>query len=184
MRSSLLSIVILLLLSNSFIAQKTNEDDYATSSSAKSKPEAVIPFRDRLVFGGSLGGYFGNPTYLQVNPMIGYRTTPWWINGIGVNYIYTSIGGYSENIYGGSIWTRAYILKALIAHSEFEVLRREASDQFGNSASATVPVWLVGAGYNSGGRIRFSAMIMYDLIQDPNSPYNNPIIRLGGLFGF
>jgi hypothetical protein len=107
-----------------------------------------------------------------------------WVNGIGVNYIYTSVGGYSENIYGGSIWTRAYIQKALIAHSEFEVLRREASDQFGNSASATVPVWLVGAGYNSGGRVRFSAMIMYDLIQDPNSPYNNPIIRLGGLFGF
>jgi len=25
---------------------------------------------------------------------------------------------------------------------------------------------------------------MYDLIQDPNSPYSNPIFRVGGLFGF
>ncbi len=166
------------------VAQQTSEDDYAQSTAHNNTPKAKIPFRDRLVFGGNVGGYFGNPTYLQVNPMIGYRTTPWWVNGVGFNYTYVSAGGYAENMYGSSLWTRAYVVKTGILHSEFEMLRREASDQFGNTASVTVPVWLVGAGYTSGGRIGFNAMVLYDLIQDSNSPYSNPIFRVGGLFGF
>ncbi len=165
-------------------AQKTSEEDYASPTQKKETPDNIIPLRDRLVFGGSLGGYFGNPTYLMANPMIGYRTKPWWVNGVGFSITYISSNGYSENIYGASLWSRAYIKQTIIAHSEFELLRREASDQFGNQASVNVPVWLVGAGYNSGGRIRLSAMLLYDLIQDPNSPYSNPIIRVGGLFGF
>jgi hypothetical protein len=120
----------------------------------------------------------------MANPMIGYKTRDWWVNGVGMNLTYVSSGGYSETMYGGSIWSRAYIKRAFIAHSEFELLRREASDQFGNEFSVNVPIWLVGAGYNSGGRIGFSAMILYDLIQDPNSPYSNPVFRVGGLFGF
>ena len=165
-------------------AQKTSEEDYASPTQKKETPDNIIPLRDRLVFGGSLGGYFGNPTYLMANPMIGYRTKPWWVNGVGFSITYISSNGYSENIYGASLWSRAYIKNTIIAHSEFEMLRREASDQFGNQASVNVPVWLVGAGYNSGGRIRLSAMLLYDLIQDPNSPYSNPIFRVGGLFGF
>jgi len=177
--------IALLLSSQKLCSQKTTEEDYATSSAKSKTPATQTRWQDRLVFGGNLGGYFGNPTYLQLSPMVGYRTTDWWVNGIGVNYTYVSSSGYQENIYGASIWTRAYLLKALIAHSEFEILQRNAIDRYGNTAQANVPVWLVGAGYNSGGsRLGLSAMIMYDLIQDPNSPYNNPIIRIGGLFGF
>jgi hypothetical protein len=131
-----------------------------------------------------MGGFLGNPTYLMANPMIGYRMNDWWVNGVGFNLTYSSSGRYQEMMYGSSLWSRAYIVKTIIAHSEFEMLRREARNQFGNQAAVDVPVWLVGAGYNSGGRISFSAMIMYDLIQDPNSPYSNPIFRVGGLFGF
>lgn len=184
MRSWIILVLLLFSYSIEIDAQKTSEEDYATASPGKESAKNKAPFRDRLVFGGNMGGYFGNPTYLQLNPMIGYRTTDWWINGVGVNYTYIASGGYRENMIGGSVWTRAYVAQRLIAHSEFELLRRTARNQFGNSGSVNVPVWLVGAGYSSGGRIGFSAMIMYDLIQDPNSPYSNPIIRLGGLFGF
>ena len=179
-------LVILLLLSNvlPLHAQKTTEEDYASSSAKKEETQPKQPFRDRLVFGGNFGGAFGATTFFQVNPMIGYRTNDWWVNGIGLNYFYVSQGGTSQSNYGASVWSRAYVVKTIIAHTEFEMLRREASDRYGNMASVNVPVWLVGAGYNSGGRIGFSAMIMYDLIQDPNSPYSNPIFRVGGLFGF
>jgi len=184
MRIILYIVFLLASVLPSVHAQKTSEEDYASPTQKKETPDNIIPLRDRLVFGGSLGGYFGNPTYLMANPMIGYRTKPWWVNGVGFSITYISSNGYSENIYGASLWSRAYIKKTIIAHSEFEMLRREASDQFGNQASVNVPVWLVGAGYNSGGRIRLSAMLLYDLIQDPNSPYSNPIFRVGGLFGF
>ncbi len=184
MRNSILFSILMLAFSVQLYAQKTTEDEYATAINKNAEKNNPKPLRDRLVFGGNLGGYFGNPTYLQVSPMLGYRTTPSWYNGIGLNYTFIALGGYRENMIGGSVWSRAYIAQRLIAHSEFEMLRREARDNFGNRSLANVPVWLVGAGYASGGPIGFSAMIMYDLIQDPNSPYSNPIIRLGGLFGF
>ena len=178
-------IILLLILNTMHIyAQKTTEEDYATSSAKKENTQPEIPFRDRLVFGGNFGGAFGATTFFQVNPMIGYRTKEWWVNGVGLNYFYVSQGGISQSNYGASLWSRAYIVKTIIAHTEFEMIRREASDRYGNMASVNVPVWLVGAGYSSGGRIGFSAMVMYDLIQDPNSPYSNPIFRVGGLFGF
>lgn len=181
----LLCIVICLWASFSAHAQKTSEEDYVGGTAKKTAPVAKTPWQDKLVFGGNLGGYFGNPTYFQLNPMVGYRTTPWLINGIGVNYTYFATNGYRENIYGTSVWTRATVFKTLFAHTEFELLKRSAFDGLGNTTEAIVPVWLVGAGYNSGGgRLGLSAMIMYDLIQDPNSPYNQPIIRIGGLFGF
>ncbi len=178
--------IILLLILNTMhsYAQKTTEEDYATSATKKENTQPEIPFRDRLVFGGNFGGAFGATTFFQLNPMIGYRTKEWWVNGVGLNYFYVSQGGISQSNYGASLWSRAYIVKTIIAHTEFEMIRREASDRYGNMASVNVPVWLVGAGYSSGGRIGFSAMVMYDLIQDPNSPYSNPIFRVGGLFGF
>ena len=184
MRIILWTLLLLAFFLPAMHAQKTSEEDYASPTNKNEIPSNAIPLRDRLVFGGSLGGFFGNPTYLMANHMIGYRTKPWWVNGVGFNITYISSNGYTENIYGSSLWSRAYIKQTIIAHSEFELLRREASDQFGNQATVDVPVWLVGAGYNSGGRIRFSAMVLYDLIQDPNSPYSNPIFRVGGLFGF
>jgi hypothetical protein len=184
MRFLFILMLTLVSLEIRLCAQKTTEEDYASSTMRKETPQAKIPFRDRLVFGGNMGGFLGNTTYLMANPMIGYRMNDWWINGVGVNLTYISSGGYQEIMYGSSLWSRAYIVKTIIAHSEFELLRREAKDQYGNSGAVNVPVWLVGAGYNSGGRIGFSAMIMYDLIQDPNSPYSNPIFRVGGLFGF
>ena len=180
-----LFIICLLCSSLCGHSQKTTEDDYASGTEKKASTAAKTRWQDNLVFGGNLGGSFGNPSYFQLNPMVGYRTTQWWINGIGLNYTYFSTNAYRENIYGASVWTRATVFKTLFAHSEFEILKRSAFDGFGNTAEATVPVWLVGAGYNSGGsRLGLSAMIMYDLIQDPNSPYNQPMIRIGGLFGF
>ena len=184
MRLPAFIILLLILNTTHSYAQKTTEEDYATSAAKKENTQPEIPFRDRLVFGGNFGGAFGATTFFQLNPMIGYRTNEWWVNGVGLNYFYVSQGGISQSNYGASVWSRAYVLKTIIAHTEFEMLRREASNRYGNMASVNVPVWLVGAGYNSGGRIGFSAMIMYDLIQDPNSPYSNPIFRVGGLFGF
>lgn len=182
----LLSILVLFFsLSLCVHGQTTPEEDYAGESVKKPTIPIKTRWQDKLVFGGNLGGSFGNPTYFQLNPMVGYRTTPWLINGVGVNYTYFATNAYRENIYGLSAWTRATVFKTLFAHTEFELLKRSAYDAFGNTAEAIVPVWLVGAGYNSGGgRLGLSAMIMYDLIQDPNSPYNQPMIRIGGLFGF
>jgi len=46
-------------------------------------------------------------------------------------------------------------------------------------------MWLVGGGYYTrlGGRSRVGATVLFDVIEDRDSFYNNPIIRGGVLFG-
>jgi len=43
---------------------------------------------------------------------------------------------------------------------------------------------LVGGGYSIGGQLGFNALFLFDLIRNPNTPYSNRIIRMGGLFTF
>lgn len=166
-------------------AQKTSEDDYAASNKKEEKREQKVPFKDRLVYGGNIGGYFGTRSFLQLNPMVGYKTTSWWLNGVGLNYIYASGGGIKQNVYGASVWSRAYIYKSLMLHTEFEMLSLNYTAQNGARFTAQVPVWFVGAGYQTRSNgIGLGFMILYDLIQDPNSPYSTPVFRVGGLIGF
>jgi|GEM_PF-386201 hypothetical protein len=180
-----LSLAICFIFINTSFAQKT-EDDYATDKSNSTKQEKPKPpFRDRLVFGGNLGGYFGNQTFVQINPMVGYKTTDWWINGVGVNYMYVSSRNYSQSVYGASVWSRAYAFKSIFAQTEFEMLKLTARNPLNETFRANVPVWFVGGGYQSTGQgFGLSIMMLYDVIQDPNSPYNTPVFRIGGLFGF
>lgn len=167
-------------------AQKTESDDYVTNTPKTPPKEVKPPFRDRLVFGGNLGGAFGTNSYFQINPMVGYKTTSWWVNGVGLNYIYASSAGIRQNIIGGSIWSRAYLFKNFILHTEYEQMQRSLSDNFGNRLQVNVPVWFVGGGYqnNVGGGIGISALVLFDVINDPNSPYISPVVRIGGLWGF
>jgi hypothetical protein len=179
-------IIALLLLSGAVgHAQKTTEEDYASGEKAKEKVEAKPPFRERLVFGGNLGGYFGSSAYLQINPMVGYKTNDWWVNGVGLNYIFASSGGARQNVIGASVWSRAHIFKSLILQTQFEGLKLNGINRYGELYTANVPVWLVGGGFRSrAGNGGLSALILYDLIQDPNSPYSMPVFQIGGLIGF
>jgi hypothetical protein len=181
----MLCLTILLLISYCSTAQKTEDDDYAGTPSVEKPVPQKIPFNERLVFGGNFGGFFGPVSYLQINPMVGVKMNKWWINGVGLNYIYTGGSGVRQHVYGASVWSRAYAFKSVFVHTEYERLLRTASDQFGNNYRANVPVWLVGAGYqDNAGRLGLSILVLYDLIQDPNSPYSMPIFRIGGLIGF
>lgn len=182
---AVIMLLLLLTLSQVASAQKT-DDDYATDQSVKSPNEKPKPpFTERLVFGGNLGGYFGNQTFVQINPMVGYKTTSWWINGVGLNYMYVSSRNYSQSVYGASVWSRAYAFRSLFAQTEFEMLKLTARNPLNETFRANVPVWFVGGGYQSTGQgFGLSIMMLYDVIQDPNSPYSTPVFRIGGLFGF
>jgi hypothetical protein len=166
-------------------SQKTEEDDYASGTQKTDVPKKKIPFNERLLVGGNFGGYFGAVSYVQINPMVGVKMNKWWVNGVGLNYIYTGGSGIRQHVYGASVWSRAYAFRSVFVHTEYEQLLRTASDQFGNNYRANVPVWLVGGGYqDNAGRLGLSILVLYDLIQDPNSPYTMPIFRIGGLIGF
>ena len=167
------------MLSNIVFGQKTTEDEYATTQKKEETKKDKPLFKERLTFGGNLGGYFGTNSFFQVNPMVGYKMNDWWVNGIGFNYMYFSQGPYNASIYGASVWSRAYIAQRFLIHTEFENLNLPRYINV-DGGRENVPVWLIGAGIQTNG---FGVMILYDVIGDPRSPYSTPIFRIGGMFG-
>jgi hypothetical protein len=76
-------------------------------------------WKDRIVVGGSLGAQFGNSTYVEVSPIVGYKVTDMFTAGVGfsyqyykVNYNVITIDDYSMSVYGPScIFTTRYHLR-------------------------------------------------------------------------
>ena len=137
------------------------------------------PFKDRLVYGGNVGAFFGAATFVNLNPMVGYKIADPWVAGVGLNYLYYNTPGFNGSLFGKSVWTRLYFLDQFFAHSEFESIRygQTGIEQLNQR---NVNVALVGLGYQSN---YFGIAVLYDLIQDPYSPYSSPIIRIGGMLG-
>ncbi len=149
-------------------------------------------FWDKVYFGGNFGLQFGDQTVVDVNPLIGYRVTEKLSVGITATYIYykfrdpyyTSLS-YSSNIYGGSIFARYFLLENIFAHVEGELLNLEVPNPIlRRNVREDIFGFYVGGGYRQplGDRSSLNILLLYNLNDNANSPYQNPIIRIG--FGF
>lgn len=189
MKIKILLIILLNLITASIFAQ-TEEDPSVKD----------LQFNQRLVFGGGFGMQFGNVTLLDLSPSIGYRVTDQLILGTGISYKYNHIKDYTldlnsgkwydynSNVFGGSIWSRYYLLQNIFAHAEIEQLRINYKYTSFSSTTPTniksgvdVTSVLVGGGYRQplGGHVFFNILILFNLNETEFSPYNNPIIRAG-----
>lgn len=162
---------------------------------ANAQEQPTKSFWDRIYFGGNLGLGFGtNSTYVDVSPQVGYKITDRFSAGVGVTYIYykekfTAYGmtyKYETSIYGGDIFSRYFFTESLFGHVETGALNLDVPEQLTHYPYTVtygrewVPNLLVGGGFRSGGeKVSFMIMLLYDLIDDPNSPYQNPILRIG-----
>jgi hypothetical protein len=140
----------------------------------------------RLFFGGNFGLTFGNFTFINISPQVGYRVSPIFSAGTGLNFIYQSDKYYSGSRevkntlgYAGlNIFGRVNPYKFIILNAQPELnyvwgtTRVEGLDD-SKIDSKFVPSFLVGVGaaIPMGGRGRMIAMLQYDLIQDNWSPY-------------
>jgi hypothetical protein len=147
------------------------------------------PFIDRLTFGGHLGLQFGNQTYVEVAPLVGYRITERLIAGIGLKYIYYKFDDrylvYSDHLYGGGPFARYLIFEELFVHVEHEVLNMRVYDYLTRTFQRkNISSVFVGGGYRQmiGDNSAIELMLLYNINESINSPYINPIFRVG--FGF
>ncbi len=155
-------------------------------------PQEGEKFWDKVYFGGNFGLQFGDQTVVDVNPLIGYRLTEKLSVGFTATYIYYKFKdpynpsySYSSDIYGGSIFTRYFLLENIFAHIEGEVLNLEVPNYVLNRyVREDIFGFYVGGGYRQplGDRSSLNILLLYNLNEDRNSPYQNPIIRIG--FGF
>lgn len=138
---------------------------------------------DKLIVGGNLGAAFGTITLVEISPQIGYLVKPNLLLGLGGRYIYyeerSTFVNYSTNIYGGGPFAQFYFLENFIAHAEYEILNLD--DFRDPSERVNIESIFVGGGYRSmiGGNSFFSILLLYNLNETYNSPYANPVFRIG-----
>lgn len=188
LQKTLLAGIICLLVQLPVKAQ-SNEDN----------PYASLPFKKRLFYGGDLGLSFGSVTYIRVAPLVGYNVSPKLAVGVSPSYEYYSDNRYSpkytSTMYGGSAFARYFVLPSIFIQASPEVLNLEAlptinlttGEYVFSDNRVTIPILLLGAGFSqrTANGSGFFISILYDVIQDINSPYpNNIVFRLGGMIAF
>lgn len=153
------------------------------------KPKEKPSFRDKLFFGGGLGLQFGSITYIEVSPIIGYKITERFHSGLGFSYSYLKYNDYTPTInfsaYSGSLFTRFFITESIFAYAEAEALNTEVP----NLSTAMwerkwIESYFIGGGYfqRIGQRSGVYILVLWNLNETEDSPYTNPVMRIGFSF--
>ncbi len=149
------------------------------------------PLSERISFGGNVGLNFGTITAISISPTIGYRLTEKFTAGVGVIYNYVKYAkqvygfDFSTNSYGGRVFGRYRFLENVYGSLEYQTLNLAAYDfnTLESRGRISVPMLFAGGGYLQpiGEKSFINISLQYDLIQDPYSPYGNPLISVGFL---
>jgi hypothetical protein len=175
------------------------------SLSAQDEEEPKKGFdKSRLFAGGTFGLSFGDYTFVNVSPQVGYLFNRYFAAGAGINGIYSSEKFNYTNaeertergVIGLNIFGRVYPIQYAFAQLQPEANyvweKYTYYDNVNNTKQEQkldpkiVPALLAGAGAAiPAGRGAFTIMAQYDLIQDSRSPYsNNVFFSFGFNVGF
>ncbi|MCL7969798.1 MAG: hypothetical protein M8867_09275 [marine benthic group bacterium] len=149
-------------------------------------------FTDRIYWGGGISLAFWNYTAIRIEPLVGYRITPKFSAGAKLMYEYLRYerfgGTVDSHSYGGSLFARYRFIPQLYGHLEYGGQNYERIDASGIEERVGYPFLLVGGGFvqQTGRRTSLYFELLYDVLQDEDSPYDNggPFITVGIAVGF
>lgn len=147
----------------------------------------------RIYFGGGFDFAISSyGTVLGISPLVGYRVSPSFDVGARVTYNYYSYNDdfikYSTNNYGGGAFARYYLFffNDLFLHAEYEALNYEWPQYVQPNGDVVktrdwVSSLFVGGGYRQwiGQSAFVNITVLWNVLDDINSPYSNPIFRIG-----
>lgn len=174
--------MVLLFLAGLLTSKHASSQYYGGEKTAKPS------FASHLFFGGGLGLQFGSMTLIEVSPLVGYKVTPKFSVGISPTYKYYHYNDYygpsldlKTNVFGGSLFSRYVIWENLFAHVEFETLAYNTEVPGYPITREQFNSFFVGGGYNQpiGGNSAMYILALWNLNDTPDSPYVNPVIRVG-----
>ena len=143
--------------------------------------------KSKMYYGGYMNLSFGSYTVIGVSPLVGYKFTPQLSAGIQLTYEYSSYDNSSYSNYGGSLFGRYRILPQLYAHAEFSAINYE-SFYLEETERVWVPFLYLGGGYSQpiSKNVWLNAQVLFDVLQDENSPYESwePFFSIGFGVGF
>jgi len=146
----------------------------------------------KVFYGGSFGMSFGSYTSFRLYPMIGYRLTSRLSTGVKFLYEYSKYNSnYSDKSfhnYGVSVFSRYRFIPQAYIHAEYNYVNYEAYNYNNERYRYAVPYLFLGGGYvqKIGGRTFLYAEVLFDVLNDENSPYSawNPFYSVGVSVGF
>lgn len=155
----------------------------APVAAAKSGPNPNI------YYGGQVTLSFGSTTRIGIFPLVGYKLTPKLSGGVKAGYEYVSYdNGPDANNYGGSVFTRLRVGRNLYAHAEYQAVNYDIPTGLNSSERQWVPFLLLGGGFIKpiSARTSVYAEVLFDVLQDENSPYKDwePVVTFGVGVGF
>jgi hypothetical protein len=175
-------------------------------NSEKENSNIYNPFKpsssqSKVYYGGNIGfNFWNNYFYLGIYPLVGYKITPKFSVGGKIGYAYISDDRYEPfpalktSNYGGSLFTRYRVIPQFYLHAEFAYWSYEGISSF-NSSNNTynterywVPYLFLGGGFsqNVGPNVWVFVEVLFDVLNDPNSPYEkwDPFVSFGVGAGF
>lgn len=196
MKKTILLVLFIGLIS---YAQNNNPDSTKTNQPQQEFQQSQP---SKWYYGGTVGfNFWGDYFYLSVNPLIGYQVSPKFSVGGKVQYAYINDSRYdplelTSHNYGAGIFARFRPIYQVYLHAEFDYASYEnytvytplVGQPYAESERNWVPFLLLGGGFvqRVGPNASVYVEVLFDVIQDENSPYEDwdPIISVGGGVGF
>ncbi|MFO7656071.1 MAG: hypothetical protein R6W78_03315 [Bacteroidales bacterium] len=168
-----------------------------------SQETETMNFRDRIYFGGDFSLQFGSLTFIELSPIIGYYITPRLSSGIGIIYQY-----YREKVflpdtvfkahnYGGRVFAKYLLIDniskyvpiqmnaGLTGYCESEFLNMDGSfSRYLDPGRFWLNNFYLGGGmvFAIGRRSKMNVLVLWNLNDTGESPYSNPVVRIGITF--
>lgn len=144
--------------------------------------------KSKLYYGGYVNLSFGSYTVIGITPLVAYKLTPEFSTGVQIVYEYSSYDDYSSSNYGGSIFSRYRVIPPVYLHAEFSTINYELINYQEESTRGWVPFLFLGGGYSQAvsKNTWLNAQVLFDVIQNENSPYQawEPFFSIGFGVGF
>jgi hypothetical protein len=155
-------------------------------------PKQSTSTASKVYYGGTIGFSFGDYFRISLEPYVGYKVSPKASVGGKIRYEYIEDNSYSEkltaNNYGGSVFTRYRLHPRVYAHGEFAYMSYKYKISDLESEREWVPFLLLGGGLvqRAGARTALYVEVLWDVLQDDNSPYDSssPFVSIGVGVGF
>lgn len=183
MRALLLTCSFAFLFSGILLAQ----DEYVTDTikhPKKADKKKSFWSWDKVQFGGTLGALFGDPTFIDISPTLGYAFHKNLIVGAGplYNYYHSRYWKREINIYGARTFVRPYLFQGVFLHAEYEWLNGNVN-WYKPEERYNISGLLLGGGWQQSPEGGFFILGLWEVLQDPWYPYPNPILRMGFTMG-
>jgi hypothetical protein len=156
-----------------------------------STPRTPQPREHHYYYGGSFAlSFWDGDTRIAIQPNFAVAVHPQVAVGLGVSYEFVSYssGAAQAHNYGGSLFARYAFTPLLYGRAEFELRSLDAVSTPAEVGRETVEFMWLGGGMSTslGEHSSAYAEVLYDLVQDPLSPYQNghPLTRVGVTYAY